>query len=257
VAEPACAAGRHAGNATSTPAAAQNLDRGVALTAVGSVPVDERSTWDENVELRSDAAHRDDEARHRCNDWEPPLREMTMFDVDEFIASCRIAVTESEARLAIKEVLERALEQPEDVARALPPTRAEIVTLHVEPDLTVLKVVWAPGMYFRPHDHLMWAAIGLYGGQEDNSFFRRGPDGLTPSGGKELRTRDIGLLGDDTIHAVHNPLRSLTGAIHIYGGDLPGQIGRSEWDQTTHERMPYDFDRTRQYFEEANNSLPT
>jgi predicted metal-dependent enzyme (double-stranded beta helix superfamily) len=181
---------------------------------------------------------------------------LTVFDIDEFIASCRVAVTESEPRLAIKEVLEQALEHPDDIARALPPTRAEIVPLHVEPDLTVLKVVWAPGMFFRPHDHLMWAAIGLYGGQEDNSFFRRSADGLTPSGGKELRTRDIALLGDDTIHAVRNPLRSLTGAIHIYGGDLPGRADRSEWDETTYDRVPYDFERTVRYFEEANSTPP-
>ena len=32
-----------------------------------------------------------------------------MFDVDEFVAECRQALTESEPRLAIKEVLERAV----------------------------------------------------------------------------------------------------------------------------------------------------
>ena len=40
-------------------------------------------------------------------------------------------------------------------------------------ELTVLHVVWAPRMTIYPHDHRMWAAIGIYAGQEDNSFFRR------------------------------------------------------------------------------------
>jgi predicted metal-dependent enzyme (double-stranded beta helix superfamily) len=179
-----------------------------------------------------------------------------MFDIDDFIASCRTAITESEPRLAIKEVLERAVADPDEVARALPPTRAEVVPLYVDPDLTVLKVIWAPGMSFAPHNHLMWAALGLYGGQEDNSFFRLDGDHLVGSGGKQLRTRDVGLLGKDTIHAVHNPLTSFTGAIHVYGGDLIGQLGRSEWDPATRERMPYNFERTREVFEAANANLP-
>jgi len=72
----------------------------------------------------------------------------------------------------------------------LPPDRAEIVRLHVSPELTVLKVVWAPGMRFGPHDHRMWAAIGIYTGTEDNAFYRRSgdaPTGIEPSGGKRLQ----------------------------------------------------------------------
>ena len=36
-------------------------------------------------------------------------------------------------------------------------------------------------------------------------------------------------LGRDAIHSVTNPIRRLTGAIHIYGGDF-FKPGRSEWD---------------------------
>jgi hypothetical protein len=70
------------------------------------------------------------------------------------------------------------------------------------------------------HNHRMWAAIGTYGGQEDNTFYRRRNGRLLSSGGKELHDQDVVLLGDDTIHAVHNPLRRYTGAIHVYGGDF-------------------------------------
>ena len=34
-------------------------------------------------------------------------------------------------------------------------------------DLTILNVVWTPGMAVYPQDHRMWAVIGLYGGRED------------------------------------------------------------------------------------------
>ena len=98
----------------------------------------------------------------------------------------------------------------------------------------------------------MWAAIGLYGGQEDNTLYRRKANSLIESGGRELRTKEAVLFGDDTIHSVHNPLSTLTGAIHIYGGDLTTQLGRSEWDEETLTEAPIDFDRTRRLFEEAN-----
>lgn len=177
-----------------------------------------------------------------------------MFDIDELIGEFRLALTEAEPRLAIKEVLERAMRVPEQVARALPAERAEVVPLYVSDDLSVLKAVWGPGMGFRPHNHLMWAAIGIYGGQEDNTFYRRVGSGLTVSGGRELRTGDVALLGDDTIHAVANPRRSFTGTIHVYGGDITARPGRSEWDETTLEEVPYDFERVKRTFEEANRS---
>ena len=156
-----------------------------------------------------------------------------MFDVDEFVHDCRAALEESQPALAVKAILERAMCDTKLVAAALPAQRAEIVPLHVSPELTVLKVVWAPGMSFRPHNHLVWAAIGLYGGQENNVFYRRSEGGLAVSGARELRTGEVALLGDSTIHAVTNPLQAFTGALHVYGGNLPSLQGRSEWDDET------------------------
>jgi predicted metal-dependent enzyme (double-stranded beta helix superfamily) len=172
-----------------------------------------------------------------------------MFDVDEFVSDCLQAVAENQPRLAVKDVLERAVHPSQQVAEALPATRGELVPLHVSDELTVLKVVWAPGMRFRPHNHLMWAAIGLYGGQEDNTFYRRSGEGIVVSGGRELRTGDVALLGDDTIHAVENPRQTFTGAIHVYGGNITARPGRSEWDDDSGQEIDYDFEHVRRYFE--------
>jgi predicted metal-dependent enzyme (double-stranded beta helix superfamily) len=100
----------------------------------------------------------------------------------------------------------------------------------------------------------MWAAIGIYAGQEDNEFFRRSAPGarsLTASGGRELAVGDVIVLGDDTIHAVSNPLPRLTGAIHVYGGDFVNQP-RSQWGPGPAEERPYDMDEARRQFAEAN-----
>ena len=176
-----------------------------------------------------------------------------MFDLDEFVAECVAAGAESEPRQAIREVLARTVSRPREVEAALPATRAEIERLHVSDDLTVIKVVWAPGMRIFPHDHRMWAAIAIYGGQEDNTFFRRSPEGVVRSGGKELHERDVALLGDDTIHAVANPRRTYTGAIHVYGGDFFTQP-RSEFDPETLEEMPYSVERAMALFDAANGA---
>ena len=180
-----------------------------------------------------------------------------MFDVDDFLAECRRANAETEPRRAIREVLDRALADPTAVADALQPTEGGISFLHHSDDLTVLHVVWAPKMRLFPHDHRMWATIGIYAGQEDNAFYRRDPAdrrALTESGGKELRVGDSVLLGDDTIHAVTNPGDRLTGAIHIYGGDFVNQP-RSQWgpEEPLRER-PYDISETHQQFADANEA---
>ena len=174
-----------------------------------------------------------------------------MFDVDEFLGECIRANEEDKPHVAIKELLERAMSEPAALAAALPPERAEITPLHASPELTVLKVVWTPGMTFRPHNHAMWAAIGIYTGGEDNEFFRRDGPGLVPSGGRSLDVGDTVLLGGDVIHAVTNPTSEHAGAIHIYGGDLFGAV-RSEWDPETFEEQQYDVPAAIQYFEGQN-----
>jgi predicted metal-dependent enzyme (double-stranded beta helix superfamily) len=178
-----------------------------------------------------------------------------VFDVDDLIADCRSALAESEPRRAVREVVARAVSSP-GVAEALAPSEGGLTLLHQSDELTVLHVVWAPKMRLYPHDHLMWAVIGIYEGQEDNEFFRRSaPDAptLTPSGGKELRTGDAVALGDDTIHAVSNPRDHLTAAIHVYGGDFVRQP-RSQWGPGPVEERPYDIEEARRQFAIANQA---
>lgn len=175
-----------------------------------------------------------------------------MFDLETFIADCRPAASGSTPEVAIKELVERAVAHPTDVERALgTPSWGGITTLHRSPDLTILNVVWAPGMAVFPHDHRMWAVIGIYGGREDNTFFRRSPAGLAVAGGKHLETSDTVLLGKTIVHAVTNPMKRFTGAIHVYGGDFFG-TPRSEFDPATFEERPYDVEHTMRVFAEAN-----
>jgi predicted metal-dependent enzyme (double-stranded beta helix superfamily) len=155
-------------------------------------------------------------------------------------------------QLAIKELTERAMARPHEISATLgAATKAEIGTLYRGADLTMLKVIWAPGMSIYPHDHRMWAVIGLYGGEEDNTFYRRSTSGLLRAGGKELESRDVVLLGEDVIHSVVNPRGIAAEAIHIYGGDFFVQA-RSEWNPTTLQEEPYSVEHAMRTFAEAN-----
>jgi predicted metal-dependent enzyme (double-stranded beta helix superfamily) len=175
------------------------------------------------------------------------------FAIDQLIADCQAAIAEDQPALAVRDVLRRALERPVDVAAAFDAKEGGLNFLHVAPDLTVLHVTWAPGMRLYPHNHEMWAAIGIYGGQEDNTFFRRDGRTLVESGGKSLAEKDVVLLGDDVIHAVANPLDRLTGAIHVYGGDFVNQP-RSQWPPEVLEEEPFDMNRLRDQFADANQT---
>jgi predicted metal-dependent enzyme (double-stranded beta helix superfamily) len=179
-----------------------------------------------------------------------------MFDLDEFLDQCLTAGRESEPRFAVRDVVQRAVTTPTGVAETLQPAEAGITLLHQGDDLTVLHVVWAPRMSIYPHDHRMWAIIGIYEGQEDNAFFRRSAPGaptLTESGGKQLQTGDVVVLGDDTIHAVTNPLDHLTAAIHVYGGDFVNQT-RSRWGPGERLERPYDHEVSKRHFAAANEA---
>jgi len=129
-----------------------------------------------------------------------------MFDIDHLAADCHAALTKPSPQMVIRELVARAVTRAGEVERALgTPRRGGFFPLHQSPGLTILNVVWTPGMAIYPHDHRMWAVIGLYGGCEDNTFYRRSPQGLVAAGAKQLVGTETVLLGEAVIHAVANP----------------------------------------------------
>ena len=181
------------------------------------------------------------------------------FDLEQFIADCAAATSDKAPTKAVREIVARAVSNPAGLLQSLgEPKRGEIQRLHVSDELTVLNVIWAPRMTLMPHNHNMWATIGVYGGREDNIFWRRLPDDakgrVEAAGAKSLGRGDVRPLGEEIIHSVTNPTAKLTGAIHVYGGDF-FETERSEWDTESLEERPYDIDKNVKYFEEANRGL--
>lgn len=178
-----------------------------------------------------------------------------MFDLEQFTADCRAALKSDSTHKSVREVVARAVADPACVLRGLgEPKRAEVQKLYHAPDLTILNVIWGPMMTVMPHDHHMWAVIGIYSGREDNVFWRRIPDGggrIEAAGARALCVGEAEPLGHNIIHSVTNPIPRLTGAIHVYGGDFFA-AHRSEWDAETLMEGRYDAERTMRRFDEAN-----
>jgi predicted metal-dependent enzyme (double-stranded beta helix superfamily) len=181
-----------------------------------------------------------------------------MFELEQFISACKAASRQEPSQNSVRELVARAVSEPGSVLEGLgEPKEGEIQTLYRAKDLTILNVIWAPWMNLLPHNHQMWAVIGIYTGREDNIFWRRLPGSerkVEAAGAKSLSEKDAMPLGQDIIHSVTNPLPRLTGALHVYGGDFFAP-GRSEWDAETLVEQACDPARILHRFEEANARL--
>ena len=129
-----------------------------------------------------------------------------MFDTDRFIADCRRAGGAG-GPSGVLEVVCTAVTAPGEILHALgEPRRAGVDVLCRSAELTIFNLIWGPQMCQLPHDHRMWAVIGIYTGREDNIFWRRpagDPAGrIEAAGAKALSEREAVPLGPR-----HHPLR--------------------------------------------------
>jgi len=174
-----------------------------------------------------------------------------VFNKDHFIQDCIKAVAEGQE--AVREVVAEAVSDNAGVMSELgEPEHAGISPLYRSPDLTILNFAWAPCMSLMPHNHQMFSVVGIYSGREDNVFWRRTEATIEAAGAKSLGVGDLATLGRNIIHSVLNPIGKMTCALHVYGGDFfePDEP-RSEWDHETLIERPWDLDKVKSLFREA------
>ena len=177
-----------------------------------------------------------------------------MFNLDAFIESCKLAVAEGNKHLGIKEIVEKAVSDPNSLIKAIgEPSKAGATPIYSSNNLTIVNVVWAPWMTIYPHNHNIWAVIGIYSGREDNIFCRRINDDkqgkIEAAGARSLCLGDVTPLGPDIIHSVNNPIPRNSGAIHVYGGDFFHVENRSEWDPENLTEHQYDAENIKNVLE--------
>ena len=180
-------------------------------------------------------------------------------ELEQFVADCQAAITDSAPTKAVREIVAKVVADPVTMEKLVgTPDRGGVEPIYVADDLTILNVVWAPRMTLKPHNHNMWAVIGVYGGREDNIFWRRikdDPEGrIETAGAKSIGKFEVRPLGSEIIHSVTNPTSKLTGAIHVYGGNFY-EMHRSEWEPESLVERPYDIETNMSLFEEANKIM--
>jgi predicted metal-dependent enzyme (double-stranded beta helix superfamily) len=176
-------------------------------------------------------------------------------DIDRFVQDCVVASQGSDPQAAVLEVLAKTVESPKAVLAALgEPQEAGITVLHRSKTLTIFNAAWTPQMNLMPHNHLMWANIGIYTGREDNLLWRKTPRRIEAYGAKALFEGDVVALPVDVIHSVTNPLLRFTGGVHIYGGDF-FDTTRSQWNPETLKEEPSDGAAIREIFQRENERM--
>jgi predicted metal-dependent enzyme (double-stranded beta helix superfamily) len=162
---------------------------------------------------------------------------------DEFIARCLATVTTGQEPAATVEVVKQFL-RDQSIARNLSLDEG-VRILHNSEDLTILHVVMSKRPVGVgdpiPHNHSMWAAVGVTHGSEHNKLFRRSDDTIEPSGEHVIEAGSVFFMDKDTIHSVKNPsTEHVSSALHVYGGDLIG-TAKSMWCEPDLSESPFDF----------------
>jgi predicted metal-dependent enzyme (double-stranded beta helix superfamily) len=159
-----------------------------------------------------------------------------MYRLHDFIRELKDAVRAGDF-MAAQETVRHAVGEA--------PFTADIASsglLHSSPEVTILHAVVNSGFISPPHDHRTWAIIGVYHGQEDNTFYRLvGPSRkIEQAGEHNLTEGDVMMLGPQAIHRIANHGNEKLIALHVYGKNI-FTIERSKWDLATGVEQPFEL----------------
>lgn len=172
------------------------------------------------------------------------------YTLDEFTrdaeAVVRSGAPEAEILRQLKPLLERLVRTPGSVPReAFAPRKDRFANnLLYRPEDRCFSVTggnWMPGQTTPIHDHLTWAVVGVYEGEEREAIYRRKDDGSDP-GRAELEQVSarknpkghVTVLSHKGIHRIDNVSSEPSLSIHVYGLDI-GTAERHAYNPVTGE----------------------
>jgi len=178
-----------------------------------------------------------------------------MFDLNQFVNECQTALGASNPAQIVEGLVRQAIAEPAAVREAFANAenaerQGPITFAYRDAGLSVADVTTPPGLRSPAHNHKMWAVIGIYDGQEHNRFFRYENGNLQETGERLLGEGDIVVLDAEVIHAIANPLATVSAAIHVYGGDLVERPERSIWNPQSYDREDYEITQLMAYVKE-------
>jgi predicted metal-dependent enzyme (double-stranded beta helix superfamily) len=155
--------------------------------------------------------------------------------LDESETVIRSSASESDKLRSLRRLMQRLMGTPGSVpSEAFVPRSDRFANnLVYRPKDKVFSVMggnWLPGQTTPIHDHLTWAVVGVYEGEEKESIYKRTDDGSDPAKAKlELvseRVNEKGhvtTLGKTGIHRISNTTNTPSLSIHMYGTDIGTQ----------------------------------
>src|SRR5437879_6206782 len=161
-------------------------------------------------------------------------------------STARHSKNESDILRRMKPLLERLVSSGDSVPMdAFKPRQdrfaMNLIHLPTDKAFSIIGGVWIPGQTTPIHDHLTWALIGVYSGEEREALFRRTDDKcdirhakLQLASEKTNGKGHVTVLGESGIHRVDNPFSNPAYSIHVYGRDI-GPTERHSYDPVTGE----------------------
>lgn len=152
--------------------------------------------------------------------------------------------TESSVMRALKPKLISLITDPRPIPASVFIPREDRFAMNLihkpkDGSFSIVGAVWKPGQTTPIHDHLTWAMIGTYSGEEREAIFRRLDDGSDPTVARiekvSERTNTQGhvtILGSAGIHRVDNLGAEPALSVHVYGRDI-GPSERHAYDPVT------------------------
>jgi len=165
--------------------------------------------------------------------------------IDESDAIVRDPSSESQKLSQLKPRLEQLIQSYSVPPQAFTPRqdRFAMDLLHMPLDkvYSIIGGVWKPGQTTPIHDHLTWALIGVYSGQERETLYRRTDDETDPRYAKLEKVSErvntkghVTVLSHNGIHKVDNISPEPAQSVHVYGRDI-GNTERHSYDPLTGE----------------------
>ena len=171
---------------------------------------------------------------------------LATFDLDEFIICMRKAAKSVSPAKAVRAEMDRYFENPEAIRLAMPKFDMDEEVLFEDETLTIFYCRFRPNYTIPPHDHQTSAVIGIYEGQERNSFFSTAGDAFITKGKSvDMQAGDVVSMGPHAIHTVECTGSTPSYAIHVYLGPLT-RIERNLYDVAAEKVIPFtdaDFHR--------------
>ena len=107
--------------------------------------------------------------------------------LDDLVERLQAVLDDVDVPQSVGRIVTDLVDEPEELAAVLEGAADGFGVLYRDERLTVLHAVVPPGVVSPPHEHRMWAVIGVLEGTEENHFYERRTDGRLSSAGERSR----------------------------------------------------------------------